>query len=532
MTAVIKRGLIARISYSAPGAFLERVVRRAMPASLTIFMLHRLRPAHEGGPDRAALYKMLAFVRRHRYRVMDLEQAVNPATRLTAPTIAFTADDGYADQAELADLFADFEVPLTIFVVTGFLNRELWLWDDKIKYLFGATKRTMLRVECGTETREYRCQDVAARTAAMRDFRNLCKRVSEGEVDAALRSLAEAAEIDLPPAPPASFAALSWEDARRLERRGTRFGPHSHTHRILSRLSGDAEAANEIVRSWGVLRRQLSNPAPIFCYPTGRWVDFGLRETELLRAAGIRAAVAAEDGPVGRAQLAHTPYALCRTSLPASPQRFALNASSWMGAYRQIADLFERHGGKAAALRAWASRALVECGGYALYRGIEWSAVRRLVFVCSGNICRSPYAEARARALGLKACSFGLNGVDGAPAYPPAVDNAAVRGVSLRTHEGRSATTFKIEAGDLVLGMEPGHVRQCARHCRAVSAQVSLLGLWAPTPQLYIQDPYSRRDRYFQACFQLIDAALTNIAKHLQQHEATALLVDGRHNPD
>ena len=517
MIAAAKTGLIARMSYSAPGAFVERVVRRAMPASLTIFMLHRLRAAHEGGPDRAAVARMLMFLRRHRYRVMDLEQAVNPATGLTGPAIAFTADDGYADQVELADLFAEFDVPLTIFAVTGFLNRELWLWDDKVKYLFGATNRAVLRVRCATETREYRCEDAAARTAAMRDFRDLCKRATGGDMDAALRALAEAAEVDLPEAVPAPFAAMTWDDARRLERRGTRFAPHSHSHRILSRLS-DADAADEIQRAWAVLQGELKNPAPVFCYPTGRWVDFGAREAKLLAAAGIKAGVSAEDGAVRRVDLMRNPYALRRTPLPASPERFALITTSFARAYRYVMDRMEHLGGKAASLRTVAARVWAQCGGYVRYRGIDWSVVRRVVFVCAGNICRSPYAEARARACGLNASSFGINAIDGAPAYWRAIDNAAVRGVRLAEHAGRSLAHFNFQPGDLVLGMELDHVRPHATRWRAAGAQVSLLGLWSRSPTPFIQDPYSRRDRYFQACFERIDAAIAGVADRLREH--------------
>jgi len=523
MTAVAKGGLIARMSYSAPGAFVERMVRGAMPGSLTIFMLHRLRAASDGGPDRAALYKMLAFVRRHRYRVMDLEQVVNPATRLTGPTIAFTADDGYADQVEMADLFADFDLPLTLFVVTGFVNRELWLWDDKVKYLFGATRRAMLRVECGAESREYRCDDAAARVAAMRDFRDLCKRAKGDEMNAALRVLAAAAGVGLPEAPPPPFAALSWDEARRLERRGIRFAPHSHSHRILSRLS-DTEAANEIQQSWALLRRELTNPAPIFCYPTGRWVDFGQREARLLGAAGIKAGVSAEDGTARRADIVECPYALRRMPLPTTPERFALITTSPVRAYRHIMDRIEHFGGKAASLRTLGARLWAQCGGYAQYRDIEWAAVRRLVFVCAGNICRSPYAEARARVRGLNASSFGLRAIDGAPAYWRAIDNAAVRGVPLTAHAGRSLAAFRLQPGDLVLGMELDHVRSHAARWRAAGAQVSLLGLWSHDTMPFIQDPYSRRDRYFQVCFARIDAAIDGLAHRLREYAATASL--------
>ena len=40
---------------------------------------------------------------------------------------------------------------------------------------------------------------------------------------------------------------------------------------------------------------------------------------------------------------------------------------------------------------------------------IKWEDVDRLVFVCTGNICRSAYAEYKARSLGMSATSFGID---------------------------------------------------------------------------------------------------------------------------
>ena len=53
-------------------------------------------------------------------------------------------------------------------------------------------------------------------------------------------------------------------------------------------------------------------------------------------------------------------------------------------------------------------------GFYRPFARVDWGRVERVVFVCQGNICRSPYAEARGREVGLPASSFGLGaGVGG-----------------------------------------------------------------------------------------------------------------------
>src|SRR5262245_52514417 len=62
---------------------------------------------------------------------------------------------------------------------------------------------------------------------------------------------------------------------------------------------------------------------------------------------------------------------------------------------------------------------------------IDWGRVERLIFICKGNICRSPYAEARARGLGLTVASFGLEATPGQPPDATACRLARRRGVPL-----------------------------------------------------------------------------------------------------
>ena len=51
--------------------------------------------------------------------------------------------------------------------------------------------------------------------------------------------------------------------------------------------------------------------------------------------------------------------------------------------------------------------------------------VRRLVFVCHGNICRSAFADVLAKQTGLNSASFGLSTSSGKGAYPGTLRAAA-----------------------------------------------------------------------------------------------------------
>src|SRR5215469_15602974 len=75
----------------------------------------------------------------------------------------------------------------------------------------------------------------------------------------------------------------------------------------------------------------------------------------------------------------------------------------------------ELYGGRRGYVFHLAARAMGALGAYRRLGALDWGTVTRLVFVCKGNICRSPYAAARAQQLAVEATSFGLDAIEGAP---------------------------------------------------------------------------------------------------------------------
>lgn len=179
----------------------------------------------------------------------------------------------------------------------------------------------------------------------------------------------------------------------------------------------------------------------------------------------------------------------------------------------------ELYGGKKGLLAHVRARALHAIGAYTALENIDWAAIQRLVFVCKGNICRSPYASARARLLGVPAVSFGLEAVDGAPADPAALRNAHLRGVDISTHQSARMQPPRISSTDLIIVFEPWQVAQAQRN--AGQAPVSLLGIWARPIHPHVQDPFGRSDRYFQHCFSLIDANVAELVERMPMCRAT-----------
>ena len=176
----------------------------------------------------------------------------------------------------------------------------------------------------------------------------------------------------------------------------------------------------------------------------------------------------------------------------------------------------ERYGGRRAYLQHLAARALSLAGAYRSLTRIEWGAVERLVFVCKGNICRSPYGAARARALGLEALSCGLEASDGAPADPSAVRNARQRQLDLSTHRSLRLEAARLRRGDLLVMFEPHQLHAARERCAPAIPYMTLGGLWARPSRPHVSDPFGRSDRYFQECFAVIDAGVVALAGRLE----------------
>jgi protein-tyrosine phosphatase len=176
--------------------------------------------------------------------------------------------------------------------------------------------------------------------------------------------------------------------------------------------------------------------------------------------------------------------------------------------------LADGYGGKRAFLRYLASRAEAALGRHAALSETALSRVERLIFVCKGNICRSPFAEHAARATGIRASSAGLDADPGHPAAPRAVEAARKRGIELRAHRSRSLLELAVGPADLLVVFEPEHALRL-RGLLPSQSQLTLLGVYARVPCAYLHDPYGLSERYFDNCFGRIEDALQGLRARL-----------------
>lgn len=106
----------------------------------------------------------------------------------------------------------------------------------------------------------------------------------------------------------------------------------------------------------------------------------------------------------------------------------------------------------------------------------------KIVFVCTGNICRSPMGEALLRhelaqrgCEGIEVTSCGTWASAPQPATAHAVSVLEGRGIDLASHRSRALDVAEIEEADLVLAMTSVHVREIEEVAPAALPKVRLM---------------------------------------------------------
>lgn len=175
-----------------------------------------------------------------------------------------------------------------------------------------------------------------------------------------------------------------------------------------------------------------------------------------------------------------------------------------------------RYGTLRGLVRLLLSRAARAAGRYAPYEKVRFAGVERLVFVCAGNICRSPYGDRKAAQSGFPTASIALRGGSGDPADPGARIAGSAAGVDLSDHRSTAVADYAALPGDLLIAMEPWQADDLARRYRdRPDVQVTLLGLWSRPRRPHIHDPFGLSPAYFRTCFRVIDDGVAGLMARL-----------------
>lgn len=143
---------------------------------------------------------------------------------------------------------------------------------------------------------------------------------------------------------------------------------------------------------------------------------------------------------------------------------------------------------------------------------------KNILFICTGNICRSPMAEALLISHLKNAYpeilihSAGLAAVVDHGAVNIAQELMLQRGLDISAHRARQASPQILFAADLILTMSSRQQKQIESKLPAVCGKVHRLGKW---DSYDIPDPYQRPKSAFENALILIDQGIDSWCKKL-----------------
>jgi len=249
-----------------------------------------------------ALAKQCDHMMRH-YRILSLTEIgryVREGKRPPPNALAVTVDDGNQNFfLNGYPVFHAHQIPVTVFLVSGFLDRQLWLWWDQIRYVLEKTSRSSFPMSLSPgrppvtftlETDDERQRAISAITEAV-------KNLGQAERHRVLNEgLFKLLDVELPSEPPRHMAPMRWSEVRQIAENGVDVGAHTVSHPMLSRLQDHQELVREIEDSKRRIEEEVHRPVAHFCYPYGHREDFNDETLNVLERCNFQTAVTTQHG--------------------------------------------------------------------------------------------------------------------------------------------------------------------------------------------------------------------------------------------
>lgn len=163
----------------------------------------------------------------------------------------------------------------------------------------------------------------------------------------------------------------------------------------------------------------------------------------------------------------------------------------------------------------------------------------RVLFVCMGNICRSPLAQGIFEDLVRREGLEGEISVDSAGTHsyhmgeapdPRAQESAKRRGLDLDSQRARRIAPEDCERFDYVLTMDEENYRAVAALCRQGSAEIRPFLDYVPNRvETEVPDPYFGGEEGFELVMDLVEEASEGLLEDIRRRHLSGGPKDGRH---
>lgn len=224
----------------------------------------------------------------------ELRERVRGSERLRPPVLV-TFDDGFRGfHDHVFPILREFDIPAVVFLATHFTDEGGLMWSDELYLAVHRTRRDRARLPWADASLDVR--DTEGRTAFLRACKVHLKKLPEREKVAALSMILE--ELGAEAVPQVERQMLNWTEVRATMSHA-RYGGHTHTHPILSRVD-PARLEHEIKTCRDRIAAETSVAPTLFAYPNGQRSDFTEETKVMLRRYGFEMAFTAAGGVNGK----------------------------------------------------------------------------------------------------------------------------------------------------------------------------------------------------------------------------------------
>ncbi len=154
----------------------------------------------------------------------------------------------------------------------------------------------------------------------------------------------------------------------------------------------------------------------------------------------------------------------------------------------------------------------------------------KILFVCLGNICRSPLAQAifneKIRLLKLDhlfeadSCGTGNYNLGNTP-DERTLHSAYKNGISV-IHRARQLQKHDLQNFDLILAMDKNNLQHILSLCKPEQAlKVNLMRRYDPLGNGDVPDPYYGNEREFELVFAILNRSVDSLIKQLTENQTT-----------